>query len=92
MVNFDKVPGRYEIEPEHQDFFFEPITVDVTETTFDLPPISATTVYICGHVFVISDSKFIKEPKPREIYIEQLPNPIEEETWETEGIEVRLVA
>jgi len=78
VVNFDKVPGRYEIEPEHVDFFFEPITVDVTDTTFDLPPITATTVYICGTVFIISDSSYIKEPKPREVYMEQLPNPIEE--------------
>ena len=58
-LSFDRIPGKYLIEPDNPDYFFEPVTVYVDENTEELPPITATTVYICGTVWLIKDLKYV---------------------------------
>ena len=75
-VTFDKIPGTYKVEPEHLEYYFEPVTMTIDESTKELPTITATTVYICGNVYVIEGDKLVRDFKPREIYIEHMPNPL----------------
>ena len=93
-INFDQTPGEYTIQAQHDYFIFDPLTVTVNEETRNLPDIRATATYVCGYVQTINREKDIYEKslKSRTVRCLQEPNPLEEETWETPGIEDRLVA
>ena len=75
-LSFDKIPGSYEIEPESTHYYFEPVKVRIDENTKEIEKIQASAVYICGRVFTIQDDEYKLDPTNREIYIEQVPNPL----------------
>ena len=57
-LSFEKIPGKYEIEPDHKDYHFEPLKITIDENTKEIPNIQATTAYLCGSVYTIKDNKY----------------------------------
>ena len=93
-VNFDTFPAKHKIEAIHPMFIFDPLEVTVTDETRQLPEVKATATYVCGLVKMINYDKDVYETslRPRTIRCLQEPNPLEEEDWDTPGIEDKLVA
>lgn len=89
------VSNSFTIEASKKEFFFEPLTVTINENTNELPTIMAVAAKICGQVklFDVNDdsSLVLDRSQTRHVYIKQLPNPILEQSWETEGIEDLLI-
>ena len=57
-LSFEKIPGKYEIEPDQKEYHFEPLKITIDENTKKIPNIQATAAYICGRVFTIKDNNF----------------------------------
>lgn len=78
---------------------FDSIKIKIDQTTKTIPTLKAIAVYLCGHIGLAkeeesADKWIIAGYEPsvgRKVFCKQLPNPLEQETWETDGILERLV-
>ena len=92
-LSFDQFPSKNSISIEKAFFIFDPFDVTITEETREIAEVFPTATYVCGRVFTINreTNEYELSKKPRTVSCLQEPNPLEQETWETPGIEDRLV-